>query len=158
MHVMATFEHSVYVELALSAMEKIGVPQENILAVPLNKRTEERKLFDSIHQADGVSLFDLGAALATAFSVIGASVGFRLAWGPIIWGVIGAFVGFLIGFSIDLLTTVKRKNLKKVKGKTSELILIIHCDSNQIDIIEKILWDNLAIGVAKLDNDMTSFV
>ena len=50
-------------------------------------------------------------ALATAFSVIGASIGFKLAWGPIYWGLIGAFIGFVLGLAIRLFTerVIKRK-------------------------------------------------
>jgi hypothetical protein len=49
-------------------------------------------------------------ALATAFSVVGASVGFILAWGPIYWGLIGADIGFLLGLGIKLfiIKTVKK--------------------------------------------------
>jgi len=149
---MSTFEHSLYVELALSALEMRNIPKENILAVPLNNRTEERKLFDSIHYSDGISLFDLALAFATAFAVVGASVGFILVWGPIIWGVIYAIIGFILGFLIDLLK-VKNKNTKREKkGKTSELIIIVHCLNDQVQMVEEVLWDNLAIGVAKLDN------
>ncbi|WP_318035999.1 hypothetical protein [Halobacillus shinanisalinarum] len=154
---MATFEHSIFLELGISALEQLKVPKENILAVPLNKRTEKSKLFDTIHQSDGISLFDLAAALATAFSVIGGSVGFHLEWGPIIWGIIGAIGGSVLGFLIDILTTkVKHDRQRKVKEKTSELILIVHCDSDQVEKIEKILWDNLAFGVAVLDNENQS--
>jgi hypothetical protein len=157
MYVMSTFEHSIYVELALSALEIKKISKENILAVPLNNRTEQRKLFDTIHRSDGLSLFDLASALATAFAVIGASVGFRLEWGPIIWGLIGAIIGFFLGFSIDLMYVKKRKEQRKIKGKTSELIIIIRCSNDQVQMVEKVLWDNLALGVAKMDESFVQF-
>lgn len=158
MYVMSTFEHSIYVELALSALEKENIPKENILAVPLNNRTEERKLFDTIHRSDGLSLFDLGMALATAFSVIGASVGFQLKWGPIIWGIIGAIIGFILGFLINLWFHIKKgKKQRKIRGETSELILIVYCDIEQASMVEKIIWDNLAIGVARMDNTFRQY-
>ncbi|MED4212861.1 hypothetical protein P4662_26780, partial [Priestia megaterium] len=75
MQVFSTFEYSSYIELAVSELEKKGIKKEDIFIVPLNNRTEDRRLFDSLHRADGVSLIDLGMALATAFSVIGASIG-----------------------------------------------------------------------------------
>lgn len=140
--ILSTFEHTVYLEMALSSLKLKNISREQILAVPLNNRTEERKLFDTIHRADGVSLFDLAAAFATAFAVLGASIGFQLVWGPIIWGLIGAISGFVIGFVIDyLFLNVKRKNERKLRGKTSELILIVHCQSDQAEMVEKILWD-----------------
>lgn len=156
MYVMSTFEHSINVELALSELEMKNISKENILAVPLNNRTKERKLFDSIHRSDGVSLMDLGAVLATAFAVIGASIGFRLTWGPIIWGLIGAFVGFIIGFLFDLVMNKKtRKEQRKMRGKTTGLILMIVCNTQEVPMVEKILWENFALGVAKIDNTIT---
>ncbi|WP_163528969.1 lipopolysaccharide assembly protein LapA domain-containing protein [Halobacillus ihumii] len=157
MYLMSTFEHSTYLELAISALEMKKIPKESILAIPLNNRTENRRLLDTIHHSDGISLFDLGAALGTGFSVIGASIGFRLDWGPIVWGIIAAIVGFVIGVLISLwFNTKKRKKQRKLRGKTSELILIIYCDEEKIEMVEEILWDNLALGVATLDNDYQS--
>ncbi|MFC7063122.1 hypothetical protein [Halobacillus seohaensis] len=154
LYVMSTFEHTTYLELALSALEMENIPKENILAVPLNNRKVKRKLFDTIHRSDGISLFDLGAAFATVFSVIGASIGFRLEWGPIIWGIIGAIIGFALGFLIDLwFNANKRKRDNKLKRKTSELILIVYCHNEQADLVEGILWENLALGVAQLEKE-----
>ncbi|QBP40234.1 hypothetical protein [Paenisporosarcina antarctica] len=155
MYVMSTFEHSIYVELALSALEMKSISKENILAVPLNNRKEDRKLFDTIHYSDGLSLFDLAVSLATAFAVVGSSVGFRLEWGPIIWGILYAIIGFIIGLLINLLKVKKKKKNRLKKGKTSELIIIVHCLSDQVQMVEQIMWDNLALGVAKMDNSFT---
>lgn len=152
MYVMSTFEHSMYVELALSALELKNISKENILAVPLNNRQEDRKLFDSIHKSDGLSMFDLAAALATAFAVVGSSIGFRFDWGPIIWGILYAIIGFILGFFINIFKIKKKKKLRVKKGKMSELIIIVHCLNDQVEMVEEILWDNLALGVAKMDN------
>ncbi|MFD2043041.1 hypothetical protein ACFSTA_01825 [Ornithinibacillus salinisoli] len=152
MQIFSTFEHSSYLELALSALKEIGIGNQNILAVPLNNRTEERKLFDSLHRSDGVSLFDKGAALAVAFSVIGTSVGFVLDWGPIYWGLIAGTIGFLLGFIIDLfIFKVFHKRKRLLRGKKSEVILVIECPKEQAEKVEKILWDHLAMGVAKVE-------
>lgn len=140
--------------MALTSLEQQNITREEILAVSLNNRTEDRRIFDTIHRADGISLFDLAAALATAFSVIGASIGFRLIWGPIIWGIIGAICGFIFGFVIDyLFQNKKRKKEKKLSGKTSELILIVHCQAEQAEIVERLLWENFALGVGRINKD-----
>ncbi|WP_059105710.1 hypothetical protein [Shouchella shacheensis] len=152
MQIFATFEHSIFLELALSDLEKKGITKNNILAVSLDNRLEERRLFDTLHQADGVSLFDKGAALAVVFSVIGTSIGFVLRWGPIWWGLIGATFGFLLGFSIDVLILKMVHKRKRVsKGKQSEVILVINCRPEQVETVEHILWEHLALGVAKLE-------
>ncbi|MFJ5716350.1 hypothetical protein [Neobacillus sp. NPDC093127] len=153
MQLFSTFENQPGLEMAISTLEKNGIKKQDIFAVPLDNRQEERKVFDTLHRSDGTSLIDIGMALATAFSVIGASIGFKLSWGPIYWGLIGAFIGFVIGFAIRLLTEVVLKKKKRLlKGKQSEVILIIDCKESQSELVENILWSHFALGVAKVKN------
>jgi hypothetical protein len=152
LQIFSTFEHSSYLELAITSLEKVGVKKESILAVPLINRVEERRLFDTLHRADGISLFDKGAAIATAFSVVGASVGFVLEWGPIYWGLIGAATGFILGFIIDyIIFKVVHKRNRVVKGKKSEVVLVVECQKELVEKVEEVLWEHLALGVAKLE-------
>lgn len=147
----STFECNQYVEMAISTLEKHGILKENIFAVPLDNRTEDRKFFDTIHRSDGISFIDIGIAMATAFSVIGASIGFKLTWGPIYWGLISAFIGFILGFAIRLFTELILKKRKRVqKGRHSEIILIIDCEEAKAVLVENILWEHSALGVAKI--------
>ncbi|MCL6605601.1 MAG: hypothetical protein K6T94_22275 [Paenibacillus sp.] len=150
MQIFSTFEHSVNLELAISSLEQIGVRKENIFAVPLTIRTKERRLLDSIHNADGISLISTGTALGTAFSVVGASIGFRLQWGPIYWGLIGAGSGFMLGFLIDLFYYKVIKKYHITHGKNSEVILIVECDEAKGDAVEDILWHHFALGTARI--------
>jgi hypothetical protein len=151
MQVFSTFENHIYLEMAISTLQKKGIPKENIFAVPLDNQTENNKLFDTLHHSDGTSLIDIGMALGTAFSVIGASIGFELAWGPIYWGLIGAFTGFALGFIIRLLIEkVLKKRKRIIKGKNSEVILIIDCEETMAEYVENILFKHYALGVAKI--------
>jgi hypothetical protein len=137
--------------MMLSTLEKRGIDKEKIFAVPLDNRSEDKRLFDTLHRSDGTSLIDIGMALATAFSVVGASIGFKLAWGPIYWGLITAIIGFVLGFAIRLvIELIVKKKKRSLKGKHGEVIVIIDCDDSQSEVIEKILWDHFAIGVAKV--------
>ncbi|MCM2998759.1 hypothetical protein M3647_14815 [Paenibacillus cellulositrophicus] len=149
--IFSTFEHSTNLELAITVLEKNGIHKENIFAVPLTNRKTERRLFDSIHNADGISLISTGAALGTAFAVIGASVGFKLAWGPIYCGLIGAAGGFVLGICIDLFYyKVIKKQRRLLRGKNSEVILLIECEEEQADTVEDILWHHYAFGTARV--------
>ncbi|HJV32071.1 MAG TPA: hypothetical protein VJ558_07730 [Bacillales bacterium] len=151
MQLFSTFEGNAFIEMAISTLEKKGIKKENIFAVPLDNRTEDRKIFDTIHRSDGTSMVDVGMALATAFSVIGASIGFKLAWGPIYWGLISAFIGFVVGFVIRLFTEkVIKKRRRVLKGTPSEIILIVDCTESQAELVENILWEHFALGVAKV--------
>ncbi|MCM3765571.1 hypothetical protein [Neobacillus niacini] len=151
MQLFSTFETTGFLEMAISTLEKRGIKKESIFAIPLDNRAEDRKIIDNLHRSDGTSLIDIGMGLATAFSVIGASIGFTLAWGPIYWGLIGAFVGFVLGFAIRLFMELVIKKKKRVlNGKRSEVILIVDCKESQVDLIEEILWSHFALGVAKV--------
>jgi len=151
MQLFSTFETTGYLEMAIATLEKRGIKKEDIFAVPLDNRKEDPKIFDTLHRSDGTSLIDIGMGIATAFSVIGASIGFELAWGPIYWGVIGAFSGFILGFAIRLfIELVVKKNKKNIKGRHSEVILIVECEESQSVLIEDILWSHFALGVAKI--------
>jgi hypothetical protein len=145
MLVIATFENSLFIEMAISALEQKGIPKEKIFAAPLDKRKEPRQLFDTIHRADGISLFDAGAILGTCFMLLGAIYGYVLKWGPIIWGIIGALSGLVIGILIKL--WLVKKNNKGTKKISSEIVLMIRCEEYQWDSVEQMLWDNLALGV-----------
>ncbi|WP_230498415.1 hypothetical protein [Pseudoneobacillus rhizosphaerae] len=151
MQLFSTFESNIFLEMAITSIEKKGITKENIFAIPLDNRTDEHRVFDSTHRSDGTSLIDIGMALATAFSVIGASIGFKLAWGPIYWGLISAFCGFVIGFAIRIINEkVIKKKKRRLKGNQSDIILIIECEETQAEAIEKILWNHYALGVAKV--------
>jgi hypothetical protein len=149
MQVFSLFEHSPSIELAIAKLEKEGFDREKIFVVPIDESDENLKVFDSIHDADGFSFIDKGLAIATAFGVVGTSIGFKLEWGPIVWGLLSAFLGFLLGFLWDMLVIKFIKN-----GKRSErtilplIILIVECDKEQVKQIEMILKENKAIGVS----------
>jgi hypothetical protein len=50
MQLFSTFENHIFLEMAISTLEKKGFSKENIFAIPLDNCTEERKLFDSVHR------------------------------------------------------------------------------------------------------------
>jgi hypothetical protein len=148
MYVIATFEQTLSLELAISALELKGLHKENILAVPLDKRTEPRQLFDTIHRADGFSLLDASAILGTVFMLLGSIYGFEWKWGPILWGIIGAVFGSLLGIILKFIV-IKNRNYGK-RNITSEVVMMIICEEHQWETIEKILWDNMALGISRL--------
>jgi hypothetical protein len=150
MHVISSFEHSAFLELALNQLQEKGIDKENIVAVSLEKMNGQLTLFDNIHRSDGVSLFDLAAVMGTIFSVLGASYGFVLKWGPIIWGLLGLAFGAILGFLIDYGLTKKRKKMKQ--HLNTEVILIVSCHEHEYETVKKILFENMALGVGELRN------
>ncbi|MDQ0974526.1 hypothetical protein QFZ31_004404 [Neobacillus niacini] len=148
MFVIATFENSIYIELAITALEQQGISKELILAAPLDKRKEPRNLFDTIHKSDGFSLFDGPSILGTCLMLLGAIYGYELKWGPILWGIIGAVSGLLLGFLIKMLMLKKSK--RGSKNISSEIVLMVRCEDHKWEMVEKILWDHLALGLTKI--------
>jgi len=152
MYVFATFDHSNYVALAITAVQMKGIAKENILGVSMDKKGEEAKLFDSIHSSDGLSLLDLPILLATFFCLFGSIYGFLLTWGPVLWGIIGMIGGFSLGLIIKLITTKKYDNRQK-SLKSSEVVLVIECKETQAEMVKDLLWANYALGIRKLNLD-----
>lgn len=152
MYIISTFEHSITLEAAITAIQAKGIARESILAVPMDKRGEERSFYDTIHHSDGLSLLDLPFILGSLFTLIGGIYGFILAWGPIIWGLLGLVLGFGLGLIIKLIVT--KKFLKNRRNRIgTEVVLIIACMEFQLETVKDLLWQHDALGVRKLDLD-----
>ncbi|ERI91904.1 hypothetical protein HMPREF1982_02947 [Clostridiales bacterium oral taxon 876 str. F0540] len=151
-YIISTFEHSVYLELAITAIQMKGIKKENIMAISLDKKGEQRALFDSIHSSDGLSLFDLPAILAVIGGIFGGIYGFVLKWGPLLWGLIAIFSGFILGLVIKLAITKKYSDRHNDEMGT-EVVLMIECIESQSEFVKDILWSHNALGVRKLDLD-----
>ncbi len=150
MYIVSTFEHTIYLEKAITAIQMKGIAKEDILAVPMDKRNEYRMMFDTLHQADGLSLIDLASILATIFMLLGTIYGFLLDFGPVFWGLVGLIAGFLLGLAIKLFITRKLRNRQRL-SKAPEVVLIIGCNEDRLDMVKDTLWSNHALGVSKLD-------
>jgi hypothetical protein len=154
MYVVSTFEHSVYLELAITAIQMKGIKKENIMAISMDKKGEQRKLFDTLHGSDGLSLIDLPSILAVIFGVFGGIYGFVLKWGPLLCSLIAIFMGFILGFIIKLVITKKYAGRQADKRGT-EVVLLIECIESQLEMVKDILWSHNALGVSKLDIENT---
>ena len=147
MHVVASFEHSNFLELAITDLMQKGIETNRICAIPLNKMTKERRLFDTLHRADGQSMFDLPTILATIFMTFGVMWGFMWEWGPIIWGLLSFIGGIGLGLIIKYL--LYKKELQKNSHYNTEVVLIVNCKPNEVEIVETVLFNHLAIGIGR---------
>ncbi len=147
MHVIASFHYSTYIEIALAELEQQGIDRRRLIAVPLDSRPSGRAMFDTLHRSDGGSLLDAGMALGAAVSVVTASLGMTLAWGPVYWGLIGAAGGFAVGFAIDL-TLSRRRRRRNARKKGAEVVVVVDCEPTEADRVTETLWRHQALGVA----------
>jgi hypothetical protein len=150
-YVIATFQYSTDLELAISELEKNNIPRHGIAAVPLAVHpSEEEHILDTIHRHDNQSLLDNAAVLATIYSVVSASWGFEKPMGPIMWGLFGGSIGLLISLITHL--TKRRVKILGSKEKRGEVVLIIDCGSQQVEQVKRLLMRRLAVGVGVMMN------
>lgn len=150
MNIVASFKHSVYLELAITSLEQEGIKRENIMAVPLNMKREKTRLFDTLHRSDGASMLDLAFILGTVFAVPGASYGFVAEWGPVICGLLAAGTGLVLGLIIRLVMASANRERRSRAMPEAEVMLIVQCGEDILVRAENILWDHQALGMALL--------
>jgi hypothetical protein len=147
---IANFENSLNIEIAISELERSGIGRNKILAIPL-EQIKSDMVFDTINKADGVSNLDLAMVLGSMFMVIGTIYGFVFKWGPIIWGLIGLLVGMTLGFLIDIIPKkIKNKRQKSTVGKNS-VILMVNCSDKVSLEVKKTMVESMALSVGKWD-------
>lgn len=149
MHVVAVFQHSVQLEMALAGLENAGVPRGNILALPLDSSDSPPRPFDSMHRSDGVSLIDLAAVLGMIGMLLGAIYGFVLPWGPILCALTGLITGALAGYGISLLRmrSRRRRGQRQAADNPAEVVVIVRCEDWQADTVKRTFWEGSALGV-----------
>ena len=142
--IIATFDHSLFVEMVIHDIEKLGVPAQNIVALPVVNLDSQTHIIDTIHRVDGGSVLDGAMMSATIFSVLGTIYGFIWHWGPIIWGLLGLVGGFLLGLIIEVV--INKKKLNTVAKRKSEVIIEVTCSAALQDQLIKVLKMRKAMG------------
>jgi len=149
MYVTASFDHSIKLELAISELEQKGIASDSICAIPMNAPKKNSQMFDTIHRADGMSMFDLPTVLGTIFMLFGVMWGFMWTWGPIIWGLLSLFLGFGVGFAGKYLYYKIHVQRQPKAGKTTEVVLIVACQNNNAEMVENVLAGHLALSIGR---------
>jgi|GEM_PF-956625 len=150
MHLVSSFEQSPWLELAIYQLREAGIAEADIAAIPLDPVATPTHIFDTIHRADGRSLLDLSAVLATVGAVVGASLGFHLAWGPIICGLAGFAAGAVTGLVFDLLVTGSRRRRQTALSRI-DIVLVVRCETAQAGTVRAILQTCRASGIGWAD-------
>ncbi|BBB90471.1 MAG TPA: hypothetical protein PKA28_15695 [Methylomusa anaerophila] len=152
MYIIATFEHSAYLELAISDLEIRGVANPQILAVPLAQQRPQMNILDTIHRADGVSVLDGTCIAASLATTLGVVYGYVLPGGPLLWGLAGMIIGGSLALVIDYFLT-RRDRPTKGPPRSAEVVLIVKCDPGQAQQVEDILHSHLALGLARVEEE-----
>ncbi|EST12120.1 membrane protein [Sporolactobacillus laevolacticus] len=146
--IMCLFQQSIRVEIVLSELQRLSVGQNDIACYVMNRPAlQNRSNKGQLGNNDETSRADISFIIATIFGVVGASVGFRLAWGPIVWGVVSSFIGFLIGLVIDYFISNKFK-----KRPDPCVVIIIRCRKDQVSSVEQMLNKNQTLGLTIIES------
>ncbi|MBN8202106.1 MULTISPECIES: hypothetical protein [Bacillaceae] len=145
MLIFGIFEQSIELEQALAELEDTSILREHILVVFMDKSHRKQHYSPLRPHA-----FEVGISFATGAAAIGASMGFALTYGPIIWGLIGAVIGFAIGVGSYFLYK-KLKNQPSQKRNNHEVTVVIQCQEEQTRLVSDLLWkyQALSVGYAK---------
>lgn len=152
--IIATFDHSPFVEMAIHDIEKLGVPSQSIVALPLENLDSDTNIIDSIHRVDGRSNLDGAMMGGTIFMVLGTIYGFVWHWGPIIWGLLGLVGGFFLGLIVEL--ALNKKTPKIFARRKSEVIIKATCKVSLQDQLIKVLKSRKASGFVIMPQGLNS--
>ncbi|CAM3091069.1 hypothetical protein PALU110988_00495 [Paenibacillus lupini] len=145
MIIIGTFQYSIELEYALCQIESIGIAREQLLVVCMDKESQAFQSDQPIQESSLSKGVEIGIACATALSVIGTCFGFIWTWGPVIWGIIAAFIGFSLGFGIHAIFS--KKSRRKQDKQKSDVTVIVQCQDLQADAVQKVMWGNRALSV-----------
>jgi hypothetical protein len=146
--IAAAFQHSVELEQALTALEKLDIEQNSILAIPMEKYPPDNAGQLVRKQDRKANAFEMGMAVATAFAVVGMSRGFILEWGPIIWGIISGAAGFGLGYLLCYLFAFLRgEKTVKQRKPMPEVTVLVRCKNEMKEQIEGLFWAHKALTV-----------
>ncbi|KZZ83535.1 hypothetical protein [Bacillus sp. SJS] len=145
-YLITTFTYSTSLELLLTEIEKAGVHQTQIMAIPMERLGEFQTLFDTDLSDDQKSLLDLAGVFGAVFMLLGVIYGLSLFWGPVIWGSIGLIFGMISGFSVEYLYKKKRKE-PFLKKHEKEVVIILHIENSLTERVKKIIQSHGAKGI-----------
>ncbi|MBD3922530.1 hypothetical protein H8B09_27505 [Paenibacillus sp. PR3] len=151
MHIIAAFEPSDDLEMAILALERDGIDRKHIAAVPMESTAAKRNLLHIVHRGGGNGAFDAAAVIGTICSVLGASFGFDLKWGPILWGLIGLAIGATIGYILNKAFANRGNQATPSSSVKASVVLIVRCEASEWRAVNEILRQFSAISIGTLN-------
>ncbi|MCX7710862.1 MAG: hypothetical protein N2484_13575 [Clostridia bacterium] len=156
MYIVSVFNYSLHLEMAITALEQEGIDNFRMLSIPLKPLGRNSKKLEQLTHSDGITPIDLSAIFATILMLFGVIYGYILAWGPILWGLIGFFSGALLGY----LYHIFYKGGSNFPGShpkhpNADVILLVNCDPLKADSVMHLLEVHNALGIGKYENKIS---
>lgn len=147
MLVIAAFEHTIELEQALAQLERSGIPRRHLLVALMDSDPDPAIKFRHKLNSRQTRSVEVGIACATAFSAIGACLGFVLFPGPIICGLIAALLGFLGGSGLYVLL---HRSERTLPGHLPEITVIVQCPDEAAARVTETLWRYYPLTVGQV--------
>lgn len=154
MLIIGNFEHSIELEQALGDLEHNGILRSQIIVVLMDTHDNISSTFTNKSNDFHSKGIEVGLSFGTGFSVIGTSAGFILTWGPIIWGLVSAVIGFLTGFGLYVITN--RHTHRHPQKKIPEVTVIVQCPENKSLFVMETFWRYRALTIGQAPDPSTS--
>lgn len=151
MHIIAAFEPSDDLEMAILALERDGIDRNHIAAVPMESTAAKPHLLHTIYRGSGSGAFDAAAVVGTICSVLGASFGFDLKWGPVLWGLIGLAIGSIIGYILNKVFANRGNQATPSASVKASVVLIVRCHESEWRAVNETLRQFSAISIGTLN-------
>ncbi|GLG00161.1 hypothetical protein Alches_02000 [Alicyclobacillus hesperidum subsp. aegles] len=146
MRFVASFDHSLQLEVALSKLQQLHLGPESVLAVPLVRRSDGPRA-DTANHADQRAYFDLASLAAASGCFLGTVYGFVLPLGPVVWGLGGFAIGFAIGLFVKWICNRRKR---RTPSLPTEIVVVIECEEDAARQVEQILWSHGAFALARV--------
>lgn len=148
MLIVGTFEHCLELEQVLAILEQSGIFRKHILVIPMDTEPKPPLKFKSKLRDLYSKAFEIGMACATGSAVIGTSLGFIWAWGPIFGGLLAALIGFILGFGLYVF--VNRGTYRHLPKKLPEVTVIVQCTEDQGLLVMETMWQYRVLTVGQV--------
>jgi hypothetical protein len=151
MLIMAAFEYSTELEQALLTLEGEGIERRGIMVVHLDSPNQDRSVRMEPLPDWKQRSFEIGMASGTACAVVGISHGFITEWGPLIWGLLSAIGGFLLGYGVYAILHFKLWK-RRTSGRHPEAVVIVRAGKGEESLVRQVLWRYHALSVGVVAN------
>jgi hypothetical protein len=110
--------------MALQELMETIVNETDITVVEMKQQEPLNRFTDSIHNSNEISLVNRMSAWGVIGGVLGIIYGSQLKWGPIAIGLLGLFMGSLIGL-------FWKRHQQKTSTQMIDMLLLVHCQSQE---------------------------
>ncbi|WP_147531623.1 hypothetical protein [Bacillus marasmi] len=147
MHIIAGYQSSKFLEMAIQEIKDSGINEERIVTIEMKNNERNAQVLDTIMYSDGFSILDGMAVWSVVGALFGIIWGANLIIGPIATGLFGFFLGASLGFVIDKSFRRKKRGNERYKNYIDFLIIIKCINKEQFQKTASIFQKYHAVSI-----------